>query len=173
MNIQFTDAERVILANQYHILAALNPDSEEHYRKLASHVQNGFEWLYKQEFDFMAPAMPDEDARLVVDILSLYANLKQSYGELTDKGAIKETDLKFDGFDGNHDVESNLMCFTDALAEEGRFSDVVTKGDGCNSHYEALPGYQRMLDAWRAMGQPRNSLSLEQIEKILQAKRSA
>ncbi len=47
--LKLTDVERVLLANQYEILAHIKNDP--HYEKLASTLRDGHEWLYSQDLD--------------------------------------------------------------------------------------------------------------------------
>lgn len=65
--------------------------------------------------------MPDEDQKLVIDILDMFSILQDSYNRLEDKTGIEEFKLKFSGFDFNNSHELRLSGFADALLKNGRF----------------------------------------------------
>lgn len=116
-DIELTDKERLFLANQYEILAALNDD--EHYALMAETLKAGHKWLYDQFFDSLSEDLPDSQAQYVLTILGIFGDLQASYDNLTDKSDIDEKVLPFPGFDGNN--ESELLSFADSLIKHGRF----------------------------------------------------
>lgn len=164
MDLKLTDTERLILANQYTILHALQPN--EGHDALARQLRDGHAWLYKASFDHLSPVMPDADARFVVDIVDLYSTLKFSFNELEDKGGIVERQVQFPGFDGNNETE--LMSFAGALSAAGKFGEVLGEPHTLNSHYEAAPGYRRMLGRWAELDKPR-TMNADQILDVLNA----
>ena len=156
--MEFTDTERLILANQYEILGKLN--SDEDYLKLAENLKDGHEWIYNQKF-FMSPIFDKEKSNIVVDILDLYRALQRSYDDLTIKGSLNESKVKFPGFDGNN--EGEYKRFVSALVENGQFD--CLRAD-TNSHTQKVVIYQNMLDKWKVLGREQ-SLSLQDMEAIL------
>jgi len=164
MNIELTNAERLLLANQYEILAALNKD--DHYSVMAETLRQGHKWLYSQYFDSLSENLPDEKAEHVLAILALYSVLRDSYTELSDKGGVEEHAVQFKGFDGNN--ESDLLCFARSLIKHDRYSETLGK-TARNSHSHTTDIYTRMLDCWDEMGRPDYPLSKEDIQKILAA----
>ncbi|WP_334666562.1 YfbU family protein [Streptomyces cyaneofuscatus] len=165
--MELTDAERLILSNQYQILAKL--DNDEHYALMAETLRRGYKWLYDEYLEqSLWPNVDDDKAEFVVDVLDLYSTLKASYSELEDKSGIEAREVKFPGFDGNN--EGDLMGFANFLLKHGRFDDVLNKG-GNNSHMPTVEIYRRMLQAWRDMGEPAYPYSKEQIRQLLDARK--
>lgn len=149
MRMQLTDVERLLLANQYEILAALK--KEESYARLAGQLRDGHEWLYSQAFDWLSPNLPVDDAEHVLKILGIYSDLKDSYGALEDKSGIDAGALEFPGFDGNN--ESEFLAFSRALRDAGRFVSTVPEY-GKNSHHATTDMYSRMIAKWQELGEP-------------------
>lgn len=162
--VQLTDAERLILANQYHILSLLTKD--ESYKQMAQQLRDGHKWLYEEFATEISENLSDEDTALVVDILSIYDILQDSYNYLDDKSGFEEREVKFPGFDGNN--EGRLLAFAQALADSDRFRDVLGK-KAPNSHTEMVSSYLPMIDEWKRLGQPRQPLSMENMRRILEA----
>lgn len=165
--MELTDAERLILSNQYRILAKLEGD-DEHYSLMADTFHEGYKWLYDQYLDNLGPNLDDDKATFVVDILDLYSSMRSSYRDLEDKSGIDADDLKFPGFDGNN--EGDLMGFADMLVKHRRFVETLRK-HGNNSHMPTVDIYRRMLACWNDMGQPTYPYSKEQILQLLDARR--
>jgi uncharacterized protein len=165
-DLNLTDAERLILANQYEIMSLLHEDKS--YLQLSKQLRDGHAWLYRQSFQHLAPVLPDEDAKFVLRILSIYDQLFHSFQKLDDKSGLTEEDVRFPGFDGNDSYESRLLGFAEALAEDRRYPDILSVQRGANSHCQAVPGYKQVIERWRAMGAPRDfNLSKEQIQTLL------
>ncbi len=163
--IKLTDTERLILANQYEILSALRDD--EDYARMAETLRDGHEWLYSQYFDSLSPNLPSDKAEHVLTILGIYSDLRDSYNEISDKSGIEERLVKFPGFDGNN--ESDLLSFARALRKHDRFTETLGK-DANNSHMPTTEMYRRMIERWRALGEPRFPYSKETILEILAAR---
>lgn len=119
--LKLTDTERLILANQYEILAALKKDDS--YASIAEELRDGHEWLYQQHFDYFSPNLREEDAVFVVTILGIYSDLRDSYEQLADKSGIEPHQVQFQGFDGNN--EGELLAFARALRKRDRFIDTL------------------------------------------------
>jgi len=165
--MELTDAERLILSNQYQILAKL--DNDEHYALMAETLRRGYKWLYDEYLEqTLWPNVDDDKAEFVVDVLDLYSTMKASYSELEDKSGIQASEVEFPGFDGNN--ETDLMGFANFLLKHGRFDDVLNKG-GNNSHMPTVEIYRRMLQAFQDMGEPTYPYSKEQIRQLLDARK--
>ncbi|HCI7175208.1 MULTISPECIES: YfbU family protein [Acinetobacter calcoaceticus/baumannii complex] len=161
MDIELTDKERLILANQYEILGLLK--KEDYYLDLAEQLRDGHKWLYEQSFDTFSDNLSDEDAELVLDTLELYEALKDSYDALSDTSGLSPQDVKFAGFDGNN--ESEFMRFVDALKKSNRFVDVIDAGVR-NSHMRKVHIYETMIQKWNGLNRS-NTLTKDQILFIL------
>jgi len=88
MDINLTVVERIILRNQYLILKQLHPKEAEHYEKLISIVERGYEYEYGQLAEPLSgDLMPEKDFAEVIDILDMYSALQRSRKELADMAA--------------------------------------------------------------------------------------
>lgn len=161
-DIELTDKERLFLANQYEILAALNDD--DHYALMAETLKAGHKWLYNQFFDSLSENLPDSQAQYVLSILGIFGDLQASYNDLADKSGIDEAALSFPGFDGNN--ESELLSFAHSLIKHGRFESTLGRNVP-NSHMPTSSIYGRMIQCWRDLGSPGYPYSKETIQEIL------
>lgn len=163
--IILTDTERLILSNQYEILAALKKDAS--YSCISKELLDGHEWLYQRHFDCLSANLPEEDTEFVLTIVSIYADLNASYKQLADKSGIEPHQVVFPGFDGNN--ESELLSFARALRKGGHFTNTLTK-EGKNSHMPTRAIYGRMIAKWIELGEPKYPLSREQITELVAAR---
>ena len=166
MNIDLNDKERFMLAMQLEILDHLKPNNG--YGKYSQSLLNGNKYLYEGIFKLMSENLPDESARFVLDILSLYSDMKYSFEHMEDKEGIEECEIEFPGFDGNN--ETDLLNFSEDLLRYHRYESVLKDRD-LDSHSQTTEIYQRMLTKWRELGSPRAPLSKEIIQDILAARR--
>ncbi|CAB3850290.1 hypothetical protein LMG26691_01947 [Achromobacter animicus] len=166
MRMKFTDVERLILANQFEILAKLKGDSSD--ARLAEQLRDGHEWLYAQAFDWFSPNLPSGEADHVVQILGIYSALRDSYDALEDKTGIDPHAIGFPGFDGNN--EGELLAFSVALRDAGRFVSTVPQ-HGKNSHHPTTEMYSRIIAKWRELGKPLYPYSKETILALVDARK--
>ena len=160
-----SETERLILSNQYEILAHLT--KQQSYSRLAANLRDGHRWIYEQPLQ-LSKDLPHQAADHVLTILEIYSALHSSYRVLTDKAGIDEHQLNFPGFDGNN--ESELLHFAQALSENGNYSDTIGK-TALNSHQPTTAAYTRMIKEWRNLGEPDYPYSSDQITRILAARR--
>ena len=160
-----TDIERLLLANQYEILALLKQDDD--YSRMAENLRDGHKWLYDQNATQISENLSDEETNHVLAILDLYSNLYGSYEDLTDKTGITKDLVNFPGFDGNNEAE--LLHFSRALTKSRRYTETIG-AEAKNSHMPTTAKYQRMIEEWESMGKPSYPLSKEQIKQIVQVK---
>ena len=153
-----------MLANQYEIMGLLTKD--ESYSRLAENLRDGHKWLYEQSIK-IAPNLSDVDMGCVLSALDLYDDLHNSYRRLGAPASIKESDVLFPGFDGNH--ESDLLHFARAVHKSGRYEGTV-KDTVPSSHTEKRGTYRRQIAKWRELGQPEFPFTHEQICKIVDAR---
>lgn len=104
--LELTDTHRLILANQFEILGILKKD--EGYTRLADQLREGHEWLYQQSLEYLSPNLLKEDAELVLTILGIYSDIRESYEKLEDKSGITPQEVVFPGFDGNNGTRQPL-----------------------------------------------------------------
>lgn len=163
MKLNLTDTERLILANQYQILARLEQDDS--YETLSENLRDGHAWLYNQTLNMaLSEELSDEDANYVVEILDIYDTIKSSYENSTDKSGIPAHAVEFPGFDGNN--EGRFLRFSIALRKDNRFEDVVPER-GKNSHMTTTPRYRKLIEKYEQMGKPNYPLSKEQILELV------
>lgn len=145
--MNLTVVERWILSNQCLILAKLDPGEREYYEKIREALDSGYELHYAPEHITKNPdeIMTEQECREVLDILSMFQVLRQSFERLADKSGVEEGAVRFDGFDGNN--ETKQMGYTRFFC--GRPADRRFEGDvdpnNLNSHSERLPRYRAML----------------------------
>ena len=170
MEKELNQVEKLILLNQYKILrdlAVLKKDEndEELYDNNIKILQNGFAHNYTDLTDELSNDMLNEDCELVWDILELYSYINFSFKRLKNS-TIKETDIKFIGFDGNNELELRSYCKF-IIKDLHRFCELLdSSNDDLNSHHEMFMNYKKMIEKWNDMGKP-YELSEEQIIEIL------
>lgn len=169
--MEFTKKERVLLINQYRILASLNKDEEEHYSELIAILENGYEIFYSMVDEWISDDMPEEEGRFVLEILDLYRIIEDTKRSSKDSRLIEHAFSIFRGFDGNN--ESEYMSFARFLInQQGKFSeqqDYLRKNDNLNSHMPLVPIYKAMLRKWEEINN-RMPLSVDEAISILDAR---
>lgn len=165
-DIKLSDGERLILANQYRILARLYPEEADRHLLCVDILQRGFSAFYGDVFGNIQEEMTRKDREHVVCILRIYEALQNSYAKLHDKSEIDASALRFPGFDGNR--ESQMLGFARALRESGRFDKVETVTPNLDSHHLQWMEYRRMINTWRTFGSP-SELTKLRIRRILSA----
>lgn len=168
--MKLSRTERWILSNQFSMLERLssNPDDVEFYKKAQNVVNNGYElhyrWLSEHIYD-EPHTLSEEECREVIDILTMFDAIKQSYTRLTDTSGIVEHRAEFQGFSGNDETKqmsyARFFCTEDG---QPRFAD-LSKGDNFNSHFPILDRYRRMLTEWEN-SKDKYSLTKEDIIRI-------
>lgn len=167
MDIQLTDAERVILATQHDILARLDIDQQKYHEAMAEALRDGHSGVYNKLFEWMSPVLSEDKQTLVFAILNLYAALKNSSRNFGPDAGIAAEDLAWPGFDGNN--ESDLYSFSCALARAGRYKELLGE-DGVNSHGSTVDIYDRMLMRSIELN-AKPPFTVDQVKQILDARR--
>ena len=172
--MQLTKIERLMLSNQFRILAKLYPDEAkafENYRKV---VEEGFTLDYSRLSKHIEEEVPESTCEYVLDVLELFSDLKFAYKDLKDKSGIEEHSISFRGFDGNN--ETVMMSYAIYYVKDlGKFSGF--ESIDFNSHMPTTGIYSQMLDAWRPIKEKTLSesrkLSKEEILEIIKTKKAA
>jgi uncharacterized protein YfbU (UPF0304 family) len=162
--LKLTAVERLMLANQYEILALLKKDDS--YEDMAKNLRDGYKWIYDQYAQHLSEDLPDEDAEHVLAILGIFSDMSDSYDQLTDKSGIDEHYVRFHGFDGNNEAE--FLGFASALSKNGNYSKTVGK-HARNSHMPTTAAYRRMIEEWKRLGEPNYPYSKDTILSITTA----
>lgn len=166
--MELTLQERLMLSNQFKILAILYPDDADHYQLNQKIVEQGYKLHYKDLVEWFNDEMPEGESRAVVDILNMYRAITGSYKSLKDKAGLPDTYLEFPGFDGNSEAE--YLTYAQFFMEDmDRFEELQTgRNQGFNSHMPMMDKYYRMLVVWHNYGEG-HQLSKEQLVAILEA----
>lgn len=160
------DADRLILLNQYRILARLCPQEATRWLRCANVLERGFTASYCDLFESLQEPLSRKMCDYVLAVLSLYSALQESYAKMPNKGDIDPKELRFPGFDGNSQPE--LLGFARHLRSRGRFEKLDTVMPDWNSHHDYQTEYRRMISTWRRY-RSSSALSLRQIRGILSA----
>lgn len=164
INLSLT--ERLTLANQFKILAALNPSEADDYRELITIAERGFSREYgRLFFELNHEGLTDEQCEYVSQVLDMFWNLQDSYDQLADKAGLKESDVSFRGFDGNN--EGAFIAYAKFCLKEG--FDRFRHNPGLNSHCPTTSRYRKILARYKATPvERRRELSSEEIRSILE-----
>ncbi|MEJ2762780.1 YfbU family protein [Photobacterium sp. MCCC 1A19761] len=166
--MEMTNAQRLILSNQYNLMAQMDPENAAKYRRLQTIVERGY-GLQMRELDKDFGCLSDEECRLVIDYMEMHHALQESY-KMLDEGKQADVDprrLQFLGFDAA--TEAQLVHYVRFLtAEEGLYPQFEKAEHNFNSQVPMKDKYQRMLQTWRNC--PRQyHLSATEIQQILNA----
>ena len=150
--MSLSKTERLILANQYRILALLEPDQAESHDTIREALENGYVAAYERVFDWIDDDLTEEDCRLVVDSLTVYEALHRSAQKMADKTGIDERLLSYPGFDGNNEAQ-HLGYLRHVVRKEGRFDYLKFDSKDLNSHMPMIPIYERMISKHAEFGE--------------------
>jgi uncharacterized protein YfbU (UPF0304 family) len=146
--MKLTKKDRLILINQFEILAALNPASKSHYDEVVEILVNGYKIFYSEFDDWVANDRPVEEGRFVLEILGLYRVIEDVKRKTENQQLNAHRYSFFRGFDGN--TETGYMLFCRFLIEtQGKFQEqrpYLSRNDNLNSHTPLVEKYQRMID---------------------------
>ncbi|MFH1061953.1 MAG: YfbU family protein [Candidatus Omnitrophota bacterium] len=169
--MELTKSERLILANQFEILAYLN--SSDSKKELCLEKKKIVEKGYLREFEelFMSieeNQMTVEEYQEIQDILTMFNDIQWSCENLEDKADINEDAIVFKGFDFSFEAEQ--YCYAEFLLSKARETNkfLPKRSADMNSHAPKLNRYKEMLLAWKAISdkEPKH-LNAEQIKLLL------
>lgn len=162
--------DRILLINQYKILAALNIEERDRYQELIEILENGYSIFYSEIDYWVSEEMPSEEGKFVLEILDLYRAIEDIKRSNKDERIRTHRNAYFRGFDGNNETE--YMGFCRFLIEtQGKFQEqkhYLIKNDNLNSHMPMIPTYTRMLEKKSQLG-INFSMTTEQALQILDA----
>jgi len=168
--MELSKRERLILANQFEILAALYPELKEEYCKKKEMVETGYPLELENMFDgVLENKMERTECLEVREILTMYNDIQWSYENLnnSDKKKIDDGKINFRGFDPH---ESEHYNYADFHLRTGVLSkDFLPKRSGdLNTHEPVLSKYRKMLTNWKSISdrKPKN-LTAEQINSLI------
>lgn len=149
--MKLTRTERWILANQYRILAKLEPENAATYRHYVEALERG----YANVIDRLSEHVLRDDTTHresdeVDEILEMYDALQRSFRTLEDPFGIEEWRVRFPGFDPKE--EADYLGYAHfALSREGRHPNLATEGN-LSTPSPMLKQYRRMMDEWKKRG---------------------
>lgn len=177
--------ERQILLLQHQTLANLDTYDRDYHERMVEVLSEGFTIEYENVFTPHSE-LPEEDCKLVFDILDMFRIMKASLEALPEAERNELTSdyrytVTFRGFDGNDALESKMASYVKFLQKTDRWTELredVKAADGGNSHAPMLRLYQAMLDVYRPIwnevvrggGAGRYRLSAEQLRRVAEAR---
>lgn len=118
--MEMTNAQRLILSNQYKMMTMLDPTNAERYRRLQTIIERGY-GLQMRELDREFGELTEETCRTIIDIMEMYHALHVSWTNLKDTQAIDERRVTFLGFDAA--TEARYLGYVRFMVNiEGRYT---------------------------------------------------
>lgn len=147
--MEMTNAQRLILSNQYNLMAQLEPNNAEKYKRLQTIVERGY-GLQMRELDKNFGRMEEETCREIIDIMEMYHAMQES-NKMLEEAERKDVDqrrLQFLGFDIA--TECQLVNYVRFLTDsEGLYPQFDKADHHFNAQMPMLEKYRRMLATWR------------------------
>ncbi|QKJ87938.1 hypothetical protein PMPD1_3005 [Paramixta manurensis] len=164
--MEMTNAQRLILSNQYKMMSMLDPDNAERYRRQQTIIERGY-GLQMRELDREFGELTEETCRTIINIMEMHHALQVSWGNLKDTAALEQRRLAFLGFDAA--TEARYLGYVRFMVNvEGRYTHFDSGTHGFNAQTPMWEKYQRMLTVWQTC--PRQyHLSANEIAQIINA----
>ncbi|CAM2972662.1 YfbU family protein [Vibrio rarus] len=147
--MEMTNAQRLILSNQYYLMSKLSPENQDKYERLQVIVERGY-GLQMRELDKDFGAISEDGCREVIDIMEMYHAMQESFNILnvSEQGNVDKRRLSFLGFDIAS--EANIVNYVRFLTDSEGLYPQFDKGDHhFNAQMPMLDKYRRMLATWR------------------------
>jgi uncharacterized protein YfbU (UPF0304 family) len=165
-----TNAQRLILSNQYKIMTMMDSENADRYRRLQTIVERGF-GLQMKELECEFGELSEETCRTIINIMEMYhalgVSLENLRDHLKDKAEIDERRIAFLGFDAA--TEARYLSYVRFLVNtEGRYTHFDSGTHGFNSQTKMWDKYQRMLAIWQACPRQYHLCAIE-ISQIINA----
>lgn len=159
-----TPLERRILANQYRILSAVNPDEAAHYEydKIIEVLESGFEAEYGRVLNRVEENLLSvEECQFIGDVLVMISTMLDLYGE-TNANLAQFQQVGFDVISEFQQKKYADFLFNDHPGGLPGIRSIV------DSHHPTLTRYRSMVEAWKRSEQPRH-LTEADVARILTA----
>lgn len=165
--MEFSEAERAILINQFEILKRLDPDSTEEYEERIEILRNGYSVFYSEVVPWILDEMSEDDMDLVFETLNMYRAFDNFFREHSDSPLLTRYGARFDGFDGNE--ETCHYSFTQFLINiQRKYREQLENPEfSFDSHRPRVARYARMVAAWNELDR-RGGLTEADIARILE-----
>ncbi|NCO46935.1 MAG: YfbU family protein, partial [Vibrio sp.] len=98
--MEMTNAQRLILSNQYFLMSQMDPNNAKKYKRLQTIVERGYE-LQMRELNKEFGCLTEAECREVIDIMEMYHAMQESHKMLSDAESknVDQRRLHFLGFD--------------------------------------------------------------------------
>jgi uncharacterized protein YfbU (UPF0304 family) len=147
--MEMTNAQRLILSNQYYLMSQLRPENEAKYSRLQTIVERGYE-LQMRELDKQFGKITEEECREIINIMEMYHAMQESNKMLNenDRKGVDQRRLQFLGFDiaSEHQLVNYVRFLVDS---EGLYPQFDKSDHHFNAQMPMLDKYRRMLTTWR------------------------
>ena len=166
--MEMTNAQRLILSNQYYLMSQMDPTNATKYKRLQTIVQRGYA-LQMRELNKDFGCVEEQECREIIDIMEMYHAMQESNKMLDDHAQtdVDQRRLQFLGFDIA--TESQLVNYVRFLVDsEGLYPQFDQSEHHYNAQMPMLAKYRRMLATWRKC--PRQyHLCANELKQILNA----
>lgn len=146
--MDMTNAQRLILSNQYYLMSQMNPDNAAKYQRLQTIVERGYA-LQMNELNKEFGCLTEEECREVIAIMEMYHAMQESNKMLSEaeRKDVDQRRLQFLGFDIA--TEAQVVHYVRFLTEsEGLYPQFEKSDHHFNSQMPMLEKYRRMLVTW-------------------------
>lgn len=147
--MEMTNAQRLILSNQYYLMSQMDPENAAKYQRLQVIVERGYE-LQMNELNKNFGCLSEAHCRETIDIMEMYHAMQESYRmlETQEQKDVDQRRLTFLGFDIAS--EAQLVNYVRFLTDSEGLYPQFDKGDHYfNAQMPMLEKYRRMLTTWR------------------------
>ncbi|GAB7227059.1 YfbU family protein [Vibrio rotiferianus] len=147
--MEMSNAQRLILSNQYNLMSQLDPNNGAKYKRLQTIVERGYE-LQMRELNKDFGCITETECREIIDIMEMYHAMQESNKMLDDeeRGKVDQRRLQFLGFDIA--TEAQQVHYVRFLVDsEGLYPQFDKADHHFNSQMPMLDKYRRMLKTWR------------------------
>lgn len=147
--MEMTNAQRLILSNQYNLMSQMDPENSAKYQRLQTIVERGYE-LQMRELNKEFGCLTEAECREIIDIMEMYHAMQESNKMLADqeRAEVDQRRLQFLGFDIAS--EAQIVHYVRFLVDsEGLYPQFDKADHHFNSQMPMLEKYRRMLTTWR------------------------
>ena len=147
--MEMTNAQRLILSNQYYLMSQMDPENSAKYQRLQTIVERGYE-LQMRELNKEFGCLTEAECREIIDIMEMYHAMQESNKMLEEdeRKEVVQRRLQFLGFDIAS--EAQIVHYVRFLVDsEGLYPQFDKADHHFNSQMPMLDKYRRMLTTWR------------------------
>lgn len=147
--MEMTNAQRLLLSNQYYLMSQMDPENSAKYQRLQTVVERGYE-LQMRELNKEFGCLTEAECREVIDIMEMYHAMQESNKMLAEqeRAEVDQRRLQFLGFDIASEAQSvHYVRFL--VDSEGLYPQFDKADHHFNSQMPMLEKYRRMLTTWR------------------------